>query len=235
MSAAQRAHPGSVSESEQRAIGQAIETGVALQKRGLLDDAERLYAGILKLAPKHFGAMHLLGLAHRQRGDSESALELIGAALELNGASADAHNSYAATLIDLQRFDEALVSIERALVLDSSHVDAWVNRGHTLLELHREEECLVAYGRARALAPHRSDARYNEGLNQLRFGDFRSGWKNYELRFSVQGLAHSSREYPLPVWSGETIDGPSAGIRRTGIGRPDLVCQHASRSRGLRA
>ena len=34
MLAAQRAHTGSISESEQKAIGQALETGVALHQRG---------------------------------------------------------------------------------------------------------------------------------------------------------------------------------------------------------
>ena len=83
MLAAQRTGAGSISEPEQKAIAQAIEAGVALHRRGLLDDAERLYAGILKLAPKHFDAMHLLGVVHQQRGDSDKALQLIGAALEL--------------------------------------------------------------------------------------------------------------------------------------------------------
>jgi len=219
MSAAQRAP----TEAERRAISQAIETGVALQQRGLLDDAERLYTGILKLAPKHPGAMHLLGLIRRRRGDCEGALELIGAALHLNGISADMHNNCAATLIDLQRFDEALVRIEQALALDPNHVDAWINRGHVLLELHREEECLAAYRQAGALAAHRSDAKLNEALNQLRLGDFRSGWENYEVRFSVKELTHSSREYASPVWTGEPIEGPLLVSGEQGLGDQILL------------
>src|SRR5262245_38546179 len=138
MSAAQRAHAGSVSAAEQRAISQAIEAGVALQQRGLLNDAERLYTGILKLAPEHFDATHLLGLVRRQRGDSAGALRLIGAALKLNDTCANTHNSYAATLIDLERFDEALIGLDRAIARNPRHIDAWINRGHTLLALHRE-------------------------------------------------------------------------------------------------
>jgi Flp pilus assembly protein TadD len=88
-----------------------MEAGVALHRRGLLDDAERLYAGILKLAPKHFDATHLLGVISQQKGDSENALKLIGTALELNSASADAYNNHSRVLLQLRRFDEALVSI----------------------------------------------------------------------------------------------------------------------------
>ena len=38
------------------------------------------------------------------------------------------------------------------------------------------------------------------------------------LRFSVKGLAHSSREYALPVWSGEPIDGPLLVSGEQGLG-----------------
>ena len=41
MSAAQRAQPVEISPAEHQAIGQAMEAGVALHRRGLLDDAER--------------------------------------------------------------------------------------------------------------------------------------------------------------------------------------------------
>jgi tetratricopeptide (TPR) repeat protein len=320
MSAAQRAFTGPISAPEQSAIDQAISAGAELHRRGLLDDAERLYAGILKLAPRHFGATHLLGLLHHQRGESENALKLIGAALELNSASADAHNNHGRVLLELKRYDEALISIERALALmpdhsagrinratvyieqhrfgdamtdvqhvlerDPSNVDAWtmrgnilgalgetrqaiasysealsfkpdhqealnnrglqlgnmgcleealadydhviavspnlagvwINRGHMLLELHREEECLVAYRRAHELKPHHPDARYNEALNQLRLGDFRCGWENYELRWFIKDNPHARRKYPLPRWSGDSIDGPLLVSSEQGLG-----------------
>src|SRR5688572_10784763 len=108
MSAAQLAQVVNISPAEQQAIGQAIETGVALHQRGLIDDAERLYAGVLKLAPRNFDATHLLGVVHQQRGDCDKALKFIGAALELNNASADAYNNHGRVLLQLKRYDEAL-------------------------------------------------------------------------------------------------------------------------------
>jgi tetratricopeptide (TPR) repeat protein/ADP-heptose:LPS heptosyltransferase len=320
MSAAQRARNGEVSASEQQAIDQAIEAGAALHRRGLIDDAERLYAGILKLAPKHFDAMHLLGVVHQQRGDSDGALRLIGAALELNDASADAHSNHGKVLLQLRRFDEALVSVERALALvpdhpqalinratigieqrqfadaltdvlrvleknpesvdawtkhgnvlvatgegkkaiasydkalairpnhaealnnrgcqlgelgcakealadydhvlevNPRHLEAWINRGHMLVELHREEEAIASYRQAHMIAPHHPDAMYNEGLNQLRLGDFKCGWENYELRWFVKDFAHTERRYPLPRWNGEAVDGTLLISGEQGLG-----------------
>lgn len=319
MSAAQRAH-AKASAAEQQAIGQAMEAGVALHQRGLIDDAEQLYAGILKLAPRHFDATHLLGVIHQQRGDSDKALELIGAALELNNASADAHNNHGRVLLQLRRYDEALASVERALALvgdhpqalinraairiehrqfadaltdvrrvlekdpesvdawtkrgnilvavgepqqaiasygralalkpdhtealnnrgcqlgeigrpeealadygrvieiNPKHFEAWINRGHMLLELHREEECLANYRQAHAIASHHPEAMYNQALNELRLGDFRCGWENYELRWFIKDYVHTQHKYPLPRWSGDPIDGPLLVSGEQGLG-----------------
>ena len=118
MLAAQRGHTGSISEPEQKAIDQAIETGVALHRRGLLDDAERLYAGILKLAPqtfrRHASARGHSSAARRQRQGAANSLAPRWSSMT---ASADAYANHSKVLLQLRRFDEALVSIERALAL----------------------------------------------------------------------------------------------------------------------
>lgn len=314
MLAAQRNH------AEQKAIAQALETGVALHQRGLIDDAERLYAGILKLAPKHFDAMHLLGVVHQQRGDSDKALELIGAALELSNASADAYNNHARVLLQVKRYDEALASIDRALALvpdhpqalvnraairieqrhfadaltdvkrvldkdpnnfeawtkrgnvlvaigdpqqaiasyskavainpnyteainnrgcqlgevgrpqealadydrvleiNPKHFESWLNRGHMLLEVHREEDCLASYRQAHAIASHHPEAMYNQALNELRLGEFRSGWEHYELRWFINDYVCAQRKYPLPRWNGGPLDGPLLVSSEQGLG-----------------
>jgi hypothetical protein len=43
-------------------IPQAIERAAALQRGGLLADAEKIYGDILKLEPKNFDALHLLAV-----------------------------------------------------------------------------------------------------------------------------------------------------------------------------
>jgi tetratricopeptide (TPR) repeat protein len=320
MLTAQRTGAGSISEPEHQAIAKAIEAGVALHQRGMVDDAERLYAGILKLAPKHFDAMHLLGVVHQQRGDCEKALSLIGAALELDNASADAHNNHGRVLLQLKRYEEALISIERALALipdhaqalinraairieqrhfadalvdvkrvldrdsnnfeawtkcgnilaalgetgksieaydkaitikpdytealnnracqlaergradealaaydrvlaiNPTHFEAWLNRGHMLAELHREEEAIVSYRQAHASNPKKPEARYNEALNELRLGDFRCGWDNYEMRWFISDYAHMRPKYPWPCWTGGAVDGPLLVSGEQGLG-----------------
>jgi tetratricopeptide (TPR) repeat protein len=171
MSAAQRAGAGSISEPEQKAIAQAIQAGVALHQRGLLDDAERLYAGILKLAPRHFDATHLLGVIHQQRGDCDKALDFIGTALELNNASADAYNNHGRVLLQLKRYDEALVSIERALALVPDHPQALINRATIRIDLRRFADALVDVKRVLDKDPNNFEAWTKHGNALVALGE----------------------------------------------------------------
>jgi tetratricopeptide (TPR) repeat protein len=171
MLTAQREGLESISDAEQKAINRAIQTGIALHQRGLLDDAERLYAGILKLAPRNFDALHLLGVIHQQRGDSDKALQLIGAALALDNASADAFNNHARVLLQIRRFDEALVSIERALALLPDHPQALINRAAIRIEQRRYTDALVDVQRVLDKDPSNHEAWTKRGNVQVALGD----------------------------------------------------------------
>ena len=120
--------------AEQQAIDQAIEAGVALHQRGLIDDAERLYRRHPEARAAAFrrdaSSRGHSPAARRQR----RALKFIGAALELNDASADAYDNHGKVLLQLRRFDEALVSIERALALVPDHPQALINRAAIRIE-----------------------------------------------------------------------------------------------------
>lgn len=145
----QRAKPA----GRQGTIADAVQNGLALHRRGMLDDAERIYAGILKLAPAHFDALHLLGLIRRQRGDTTEALRLIGAALKVRANSADALSNYGEALVELQRYPEALTSLDSALAIAPDHVNARVNRATALIKLSRFAEALTDAGHALRLDP----------------------------------------------------------------------------------
>src|SRR5258708_8435544 len=79
-----------------------------LHERGALDQAERLYAAILRRDPGHFDALHLLAMLNYQRGQRDAALELLRAALRIEARRADAQSDLGLVLIGLARFQEAL-------------------------------------------------------------------------------------------------------------------------------
>lgn len=53
-----------------------------------LADAEASYQQILNEQANHAGALHLLGVVRHQRGDHDSAIELIGRALAIEAGKA---------------------------------------------------------------------------------------------------------------------------------------------------
>ena len=65
-------------------IDQALRQGVAAQKDGKIEEAERLYRGILQSHPHHPDANHNLGLIAVSVNKADTALPLFKTALDGN-------------------------------------------------------------------------------------------------------------------------------------------------------
>ena len=144
-----------------------FQQGLALHQQGRLDDAEALYRAVLAAQPAHFGALHLTGLIHYQRGAFASSVNWIGRALAANPNVADAHSNLGLALLGLRRPDEALASLQQALALKPDTPAFLNNRGNALLALNRPAEALADYDRALRWQPDFVLAHNNRG-NTLR-------------------------------------------------------------------
>jgi len=146
------------------ATQQLIQQAVAFHRSDRLDEAERLYNGILQDRRDHFDALHLLGVLMQQRGRSTEALALIDRALQVNARSSDALRNQGLVLAALHRFDEALASFDRALALQPEHSETLFQRGNVLMSLDRPAEALANYDQALALKADHINALVNRGL-----------------------------------------------------------------------
>ena len=88
-------------------IDQALQQGVAAQKEGRLQDAERCYRTILLAQPDHPDANHNLGVLAVAVGKPLEAVPLFKEALKANPKAKQFWLSYADALIKLEQFDEA--------------------------------------------------------------------------------------------------------------------------------
>jgi protein O-GlcNAc transferase len=140
-----------------------LQTAVAFHQRGKLTEAERLYRDILKVAPDHFDALHLLGILKQQQNQSSEALALIGAALLKRPNEVKALSNYGAVLVELKRFDEALPYYYKAIALKPDYAEGYYNLGIALNELKRFIEALASYDRGIALKPDYAEAFNNRG------------------------------------------------------------------------
>ncbi len=140
-----------------------MQEAVQLHQQGRLREAERLYARVLKAAPEHFDALHLLGLAKAQSGQMGEAFRLMSAALKINGQAPELLMNFANVLHALKRDAEALDCLDKALTLRPGEPDALLNRGNALLTLGRPQEALASFDAVLVRNPRQADALLGRG------------------------------------------------------------------------
>lgn len=126
------------------------------------------------------------GVALRDLGRSDEALEHYQRALVLKPDYPEALNNRGVALHDLGRFDEALESYQRALALRSDYPEALNNRGVTLHDLSRVNDALESYERALLLRPDYPEAFNNRGVVLDDLKRFEEALESYEQALALR-------------------------------------------------
>jgi tetratricopeptide (TPR) repeat protein len=159
-----------VSESDEAAdIGALHERGLQAVRAARLAEAEACCRQILKIEPRHFESLHLLGILLLRRGLPAEAVLQFDLALEVHSDKADAHNNRGNALKELKRLDDAVASYRKAIALRPRFAEAHVNLANALLALERFGEALENYDRAIELKPYAS-AMFSRAVALLRLG-----------------------------------------------------------------
>ena len=193
---------------------QRFEEGFALHRQGRLADAERVYAEVLRMAPRHFGALHSLGVIGLQTRQYERAVELLSKAISVDRKYAPAHNNLGYALSALKRFDEAVASFSKAIALDRNYAEAYNNRGNAQNDLGRLREALSNFDRAIALKPDYANAHSNRGTVLKAMKRYSEALTSYDRAIALQPAlsgAYSNRGNVLnalrrPIEAMESID-----------------------------
>jgi tetratricopeptide (TPR) repeat protein len=166
-------------------IAATMRDAVALQRQGRLREAERLYTRVLKAAPGHFDALHLLGLCKAQAGQMGEAFRLLSSAVKINARAPDAWSNLANVLHALKRDEEALAALDRALTLRPDDAGALANRGSALLALGRAREALAAFDAALARDPRQPDALVNRGGARAALGQAAEALADFDAALAL--------------------------------------------------
>ncbi len=145
-------------------IVKIFQQGLSSHQSGQLAQAKAAYEQVLTNQPKHFDALHLLGVIAAQTKNPTLAADLIGKAIEINSSSASAYSNHGNALQELKRLDDALISYDKAIALEPDYADAFYNRGTALKELKRLDDALLSYDKAISIKPDYADAFYNRGI-----------------------------------------------------------------------
>lgn len=162
-----------------------FQQALALHQQGQLDEARVLYESVLKKQPRHFDALHMLGVLAYQSGKLERAATLLAKAIAIEPDDARARNNYGNILQDLRRRDEALVQYNKAIALDPNYPEAHNNRGDLLQTAGRTDAAMASYDKAIKLSPRYAVAHYNRANLLKSMGQWEQAIASYDQALAI--------------------------------------------------
>jgi tetratricopeptide (TPR) repeat protein len=155
--------------------------GVALEKRGLLDEAIAQFREALKERPNYPEARNSLGLTLEKAGRTDEALREYREAIALRPDFPDAHFNLAVALGSSGHVDEAEAEYEKVLRLDPNAADAHNNLGFLFDKRGALDQAIFHYRQAIRLNPAYARAHFNLGVALTRQGRLDEAITQFEL------------------------------------------------------
>ncbi len=134
---------------------------------------------MLRLAPGHPDALHLLGVLAHESGRHEAAVELIRKAIAADARAAAFHVNLGNALQALGRLDQAIASFEAALPLAPDSAESHYNLGLAQLRAGRLPEAVAALQRTVQLRPTDIAPHFALGAAQHDLGRFDDAVASY--------------------------------------------------------
>jgi predicted O-linked N-acetylglucosamine transferase (SPINDLY family) len=143
---------------------QLLQHAFTLHQAGRLAEAEPLYREVLRAAPRHADALHLLGVLCYQTRRLQEAVELMQQAVAANPAFPNAFFNLGVALKELGRVEEAINAYRQALAVQPTYAEAHLNLGALLKDMGQVELAIASYQQALVVNPNLAEAHYNLGV-----------------------------------------------------------------------
>ena len=178
---------------------QRLQHSLTLAQRhhavGELSEAKGIYQKILRDAPNHPIALHLMGVIAYQNRENDVALDFIKKALIIKPDYAEAHNNLGVIFKELKEIDEAITCYKRALTINNDYAEAHYNLGVVLKEIGKLDEAITSYKRALEHKPDYAEALYNLGNSLNECGELEEAIASYRETITIKpdyAEAHSN-------------------------------------------
>jgi tetratricopeptide (TPR) repeat protein len=141
------------------------------QQTAVYHDLITLYTTTLALNPGCWMAHYNLGIALRDRGESDQAMTHYRQAIALRPGYAEAHYNLGRLLADKGEFNEAVDQYEAVLSINPNDAEAHNNLGATFVQQRRIDDAIGHYQQALAIRPDYAEASCNLADAFLSKGD----------------------------------------------------------------
>jgi Flp pilus assembly protein TadD len=152
-------------------IEQRFAWAVQQHQAGRLREAEAAYRAVLREAPQHPHALHLLGVVAYQNGRPQEAIDLITRALAVHGPHPVFFSNLSAAYLVVGELDRVVAHCREALRMQPNLTDAHNNLGVALMRQGHFDEAGDAFRAALRCNPRHVDARCNLGAILHRQGN----------------------------------------------------------------
>jgi tetratricopeptide (TPR) repeat protein len=167
-----------------------MEQAIALHQRGELARASAACQEVLRAAPGHFDAEHLLGVIAAQTGRPAEAISRIGNALAANPynrAAPIANANLGRAYRQLGQRDQALRAFSAAIALDAGYAEAHYHLGTVLAEGGDWQAAAVSFERAIRCRNDFAEACFHLGNAQKQLGRLRESVASYDRAIKIRG------------------------------------------------
>ncbi len=186
-------------------LARRLRVADELYRRGRLDAAERLLAGILTAAPLLPAALHLAGLVAAGAGRLAEAARLVELAVR-HAPPTPLYLSNLCTIYErLGRDGDARAAGERAVALDPDDAGAHHNLAVACYRCRDPAASAAAARRAIALAPALPRPHFALAEALLLQGAFAEGWEEYEWRLRLPGACAPLPPVGVAAWDGAPL------------------------------
>jgi tetratricopeptide (TPR) repeat protein len=172
----------------------AVVASVLLVVLGLLTwkqactyrDAQTVWQDTIAKNPQCWMAHNNLGVALREQGRQQEAIQHFEQALRIKPDLAEVHHGLAIALIGLGKVPEAIGHFERALQIRPDYVEVHYNLGAALMGQGRLQEAISHYEQALRIEPDSADAHCNLGVALMGQGRLQEAIGHYEQALRIE-------------------------------------------------
>ncbi|MBI3323310.1 MAG: tetratricopeptide repeat protein [Candidatus Omnitrophica bacterium] len=153
--------PGFVDVRRDADAKRRYDQGVALEGRGLLDEAMEEYKSAIQVLPNHINSHLGLGKALLRKGLLDEAVAVYRHLVEQRPYLAAAHLGLGTALSEKGQLEEAVEELRTALRLERNDPDTHYNLGLLLHQQGQVDEAIAAWKDSARLNPNETDVHYN--------------------------------------------------------------------------
>jgi len=180
-----------------------------LRLLGIIESDEKNYEVSLKLFneslqidPNNSECYSNRGVVNFKLNNLENAISDYKKAISIDKNNYNAFFNLGNLYKKTNKLDQSIENLNKAISINKNHYTAYHNRAVVKSLLFKFNDAIKDFDEALKINPKYSNSLFFKAITQLKIGDYKNGWKNYESRWETSSFPSPKREFKQPCWNG---------------------------------